>query len=91
MESAENVTKTPYAEWLEGMIRTIMEHKPVRMGVCMVLENGEVFTGYYGEHSAEDMAVMAYHIQADSTWKLILANADQIVREAERMGEENEC
>ena len=86
----DNVTKTPYAAWLEGMIREIMEHRPVRMGVVLVMEDGEVLTGYYGDHSPEDIARMAYHLNMDSLWQLIGVNADQIVRMAKEMEEQED-
>lgn len=84
----DDVTKTPYAEWLEGMIRGIMEHKPVRMGICMVLENGDAMTGYYGECSPEDMAMMAYHLNMDSIWKVMEVNARQLIEIAQSEEEE---
>lgn len=91
MADMENVTKTPYAEWLEGMIREIMEHKPVRMGICMVLESGDAMTGYYGECSPEDMAMMAYHFSMDSIWRVLEVNARQLIEMAqEEEDEENE-
>ena len=73
----------PYAEWLESFIRSIVEMKPVRIGVCAVGENGEVLTGYYGDLYPEDKAVMAYHIQTDAIMDTVTANAKQIVMAAE--------
>ena len=65
-----------------------MERKPVRMGVVLVMEDGEVVTGYYGDHSPEDVARMAYHMNTDSIWQLITANADKIMELAQEMMEE---
>ena len=66
MSKSENVTQTPYAEWLEGMIKAIMDHRPDRVGVCMLLPNGQVCTGYYGECYHQDKALMSYYIGLDA-------------------------
>lgn len=66
MAKGGNVTETPYAEWLEGMIRAIMQHQPDRVGVCMLLPDGKVCTGYYGDCYHQDKALMAYNIQLDA-------------------------
>lgn len=66
MGKTENVRQTPYAEWLEGMIKAIMDHRPDRVGVCMMLPNGQVCTGYYGECCHQDKALMSYNIGLDA-------------------------
>lgn len=66
MANTENVTKTPYAEWLEGMIKVIMQHRPDRVGVCMLLPDGKVCTGYYGECYHQDKTLMAHNIYLDA-------------------------
>ena len=75
----DDVKKTPYAEWLEGMIRQIMENKPIRMGIVMVAEDGTTLTGYYGERSPEDIASMAWHLNMDAIWETVSVNADKIL------------
>lgn len=56
----------PYAEWLEDFIRSIVEMKPVRIGVCAVGENGEVLTGYYGDlYPKERMASHGMEISGE--------------------------
>lgn len=84
----DDITKTPYAEWLEQMLREIMARKPVRMAVVMITEKGETVTGYYGDHSPEDIGFMAMHMQFDSIWQLIGANADKILEMAQQTEEE---
>lgn len=74
-----DVKKTPYAEWLEGMIRQIMEVKPVRMGIVMVAEDGVVLTGYYGDRSHQDIAAMAWHLNMDAIWETVSVNADKLL------------
>lgn len=76
----KNVQETPYARWLEGMIRQIMESKPVRMGMVMVTEDGDTITAYYGDRSSQDIASMAWHMNMDSIWETIGVNADKILQ-----------
>lgn len=66
MKNSDNVTKTPYAEWLEGMIKAIMDYRPDRVGVCMLLPDGKVCTGYYGGCQHQDKALMSYNIALDA-------------------------
>ncbi len=58
----------------------------------MVLESGDVYTGYYGECSPEDLARMAYHFHTDSIWQLLTVNAGALLKMAEEQetGEEEE-
>ena len=44
----EDVTKSAYAEWLEEFIKSIMEFKPEKIGVCALLPDGGTLTAYYG-------------------------------------------
>lgn len=88
MAKPEDVTNSPYAPWLEGLIHMIMQDKPVRIGVCAIEEDGTATTGYYGEICAEDKAVMAYHHFADSMMDLVCANAREIIDSAEEEEDE---
>ena len=51
---------------LEGVFDSLIFKLTVVMGVVLVMEDGEVLTGYYGDHSPEDIARMAYHLNMDS-------------------------
>lgn len=86
----ENITKTPYAGWLEMVLREIMERKPVKMGVVMLLEDGEAVSGYYGEVSPMDITMMANHMNLDAMWRIVCANADEILRIGMEMAEKDE-
>ena len=77
-----DVRQSPYAKWLEGFCRQVVEMKPERIGVC-VLSESTVLTAYYGEMCPEDKAVMAYHIQSDAIMDTVMANAKRIVEAAE--------
>ena len=83
----DDITKTPYAEWLEKLLRDIMKRKPIRMGVVLITADGEAVTGYFGDHSPGDVAEMAWHLHTDAIWEVISANADKIVEMAKEMEE----
>ena len=86
----ENITKTPYAGWLEMVLREIMERKPVKMGVVMLQEDGEAASGYYGEVSPMDITMTANHMNLDAMWRIVCANADEILRIGTEMAEMEE-
>ena len=74
-----SIQDTPYAEWLEGMIREVLENKPVRIGIVMITEEGAALTGYYGERTPEEMATMAWHMNMDAVWEMVSVNADKLL------------
>ena len=84
-----DVRDSPYATWLEGLIKAIMEHKPVAIGVCCLMDDGEAMTGYFGDVGHSDKAVMAYHLQIDAITDVIKANAAELIAAAEECEEED--
>lgn len=80
---AEDIRESPYASWLEDMCQTVMELKPATMGVCMIAEDGTVCTGYSGEISPQDKAMMAHHFYTDAIFEIMKANAKDILAAAE--------
>lgn len=80
-----DITKQPYAAWLEGLLQVIAGLDPVCLCIAATSPDGNVFTGYYGA-DATDKAVFAHHSQSDVTMDIIRANIDEIkdmLREAE--------
>lgn len=80
-----DITKQPYAAWLEESLQAIAGLDPVCLCIAVTSPDGDVFTGYYGA-DATDKAVFAHHIQSDVTMDIIRANIDEIkdmLREAE--------
>jgi len=86
-DEVKDIRKTPYAEWLEEMCKSVMEYKPEKMGICMVMEDGTVLTGYYGELYPQDKAMMAYHMNTDAIFDTIKVNAKMILDAAEEQEE----
>lgn len=80
-----DITKQPYAVWLEESLQVIAGLDPVCLCIAATSPDGDVFTGYYGA-DATDKAVFAHHIQSDVTMDIIRANIEEIkdmLREAE--------
>lgn len=79
----QDVTKSPYAEWLEGFIKAVLEEKPEKIGVCAIMPDGNAMTGYYGECCHQDKAMMGYHMNLDAVADVTMANAKLIMEAAE--------
>ena len=78
-----DVRNSKYAEWLEGLIKYLLEHQPEKIGVCAIVPDGNVLTGFYGDCTPQDKAVMAYHIHTDAVFDTIKANAREVIEAAE--------
>lgn len=72
-----DITKQPYAAWLEESLQVIVGLDPVCLCIAATSPDGDVFTGYYGA-DATDKAVFAHHIQGDVTMDIIRANINEI-------------
>lgn len=86
----EDIRQSPYAEWLEMILRDIMEQKPKQIGICMILNDGAAATAYWGDVSHADKMSMSNHMMIDGMYDVVLANADQIVAAAEEMEDDDE-
>ena len=78
----DDITKKPYAAWLEEALKTVVETGAKKICVSAILPNGEVFTGYYNA-DATDKALFAHNIQSDVTMDIIMANIDTIKKAME--------
>ena len=78
----------PYAEWLEGLMRDLVEHQPDMIGVCAFLPEGDVLTSYFGGCNPSDKAEMGFHMTSDAHLDTMMANAKMIVEAAEEQDEE---
>ena len=84
-----DITKSPYAEWLEKMCESVMELQPTQIAICMVSNDGAL-TAYYGDCTPQDKAVMAYHHSVDAIYDVIRANAKDIVMAAEEQEDDTD-
>lgn len=83
-----DVTKAPYAEFLEDFIKSLVELQAEKIGVSAILQDGNVLTGYY-ECDHQDKALMGYHMTSDAMMDVVRANARQIIAAAEEEGAED--
>ena len=73
-----NIEESPYAEWLEGSIRTIMTLQPDTMALVAVRDSdGMALTSYFNAGVREKSAFI-HHIQSDLVMEIIENNADNI-------------
>lgn len=85
----KDITKEPYAEWLEESIKIISDFNPVRLCIAAMSADGGALTGYYNADAA-DKAAFAHHIQSDVTMDIIRANIGTIKEMLEDSSEEGE-
>lgn len=85
-----DITKSPYAEFLEMLCKNIMELKPEKIAVVALMPDGSAFTSSYGDCGPYDLAMMGIHMQADAMMEIVTANAKDIVAAAQEGDEEDE-
>ena len=61
---SEDITKLPYAPWLEEAIRTLAEHDVRSACIVATIDDGDTMTGYWNA-DAQDKAIFAHNIQSD--------------------------
>ena len=86
-----DVTKTPYADFLEKLIKSVVELKPDKITVAAVMPNGNIMTANYGDCSPFDMMAMASAIQTDAIVEIVMANAKDIIKAAEEDDDDEEA
>lgn len=73
----EDISKLPYAAWLEESVKTVVSVSPKSICIAATADDGTTFTGYYNA-DAQDKAVFSHHIQSDVTMDIIRNNAGMI-------------
>ena len=79
---SEDVTKLPYAPWLEKSIRILTEHNVHSACIVAKVDDGDAMTGYWNA-DAQDKAIFAHNIQSDIVLDIVQQNADIIKRAME--------
>ena len=87
MKSMDEKLK-PYAEWLEGFIKNLVEYQPEMIGVCAFLPDGDIMTAYFGDCNPSDKAEMGFHMTSDAHLDTMMANAKMIIEAAEEQEDE---
>lgn len=83
---SEDITKLPYAPWLEEAIRTLTEHDVRSTYIVAIIDEGDTMTGYWNADT-QDKAILAHHIQSDIILDIVQQNAG-IIKEAMEEGDE---
>ena len=79
---SEDITKLPYAPWLENAIRILTEHHVHAACIVATVDDGDTMTGYWNA-DAQDKAIFAHNIQSDIVLDIVQQNADIIKRAME--------
>lgn len=72
-----------YGEFLESLVRAVLELKPETILVQAIGKDGSAFTAAYGDVGPFDMLRFASHMQADAMVDIVKANARDILAAAE--------
>lgn len=72
-DKTNDITKMPYASWLEQALQDISEHPVQSIILAGVLENGDVYTSYY-ETPMADKLLIAGIINQDAMMDNLIAN-----------------
>lgn len=80
----KDITKQPYAAWLEESLKFIAGFEPACLCIAATSPDGDTFTGYYNA-DATDKAVFAHHINSDVVMDIIKANIGEIKGKMEEM------
>lgn len=73
---ATDITKVPYAQWLEGVLQEMVESEPDKIAIIW-LRKDVVGTVYYGCEN-DDRSVMIQAITEDSLLQFIANNRNYI-------------
>lgn len=82
---SEDITKLPYAPWLEDTIREMTEHEAQSICIAVKVDGCAMLTGYWNA-DAQDKAIFAHHIQSDIILDIVQQNAG-IIKEAMEEGD----
>ena len=77
---SEDITKLPYAPWLEKALRTLTEHHVHSACIVATVDDGDTMTGYWNADTQEK-AIFAHNIQSDIILDIVKQNAG-IIKEA---------
>lgn len=83
------ISDKPYAQWLTESLAEIDRRNIGAIAVIAIdVDTRDTITGYYNS-SMQDKAIMAANMQADALLDSVMANADQIIRRAEDLEDED--
>lgn len=84
-----DITKEPYAKWLEAALRGLVDLHPKSIGITAILPDGMTATNYF-EVDNHDRVTMCEAIMVDYLSELIRVNAPSIKAILDSAEEEEE-
>lgn len=72
-----DITKEPYAEWLERALREMVYLQPESIGIVLIMPDGTTGTQYFHADN-RDRLIMMEAIMIDYLGALIVANAESL-------------
>lgn len=72
-----DITKEPYAAWLEDALREMVAMRPSTIGIITIMPDGSTGTWYFNSDN-RDRLIMCEAIGIDYLEELIRVNADGI-------------
>ena len=73
-----DISNSPYAEWLESFVRSVLDFEPDSIGVAMSRKSDDyVMTAYY-RADANDKSTFIENIRSDWVLDIIESNASRI-------------
>lgn len=85
-----DITKTPYAPFLEDVIGLMMEQKPTKIAIVTLNPDGSMLTGYFGDCDQQDKALLAHQIYSDSIMDIVRNNAGMILEAADEEADDED-
>ncbi len=76
----KDVKDLPYAEWLEGAIRTLAENDVKSISLAARTGTDEVLTAYF-KCDMTEMVILAENIRMDATAEMIRNNRDLLMED----------
>jgi len=79
IETSDNWTAAPYAEWLEDVIRDLVAANPICIAMEMITEDGEINTCYYNV-DMNDRDVMIGAMQDDNRMRWFKNHREELLK-----------
>ena len=70
-----DIKAQPYAEWLESVLRQLVDLSPRAIGIVVVMPDGSTGTQYYNS-DLRDLTIMREAIMLDYLTEFLANNAD---------------
>ena len=80
---SEDITKLPYAPWLENVIKILTEHHVHAACIVATVDDGDAMTGYWNA-DAQDKEIIAHNIQSETVQDKVKQKDDNIKRAMEK-------